>query len=257
VVRGLASGRVHATDAAELRAPPKEADPNPGRATDIFDTSDSHWELARLREDVIAGIDSTGEVTEQALRAAAKLGFSIRTVFRWLALYWEAPQTSSLLPRPLDPPVGSHRLDERVERLITDVIRGTCISRKYELRRKKSYAWSDCAVSQKASKLLHANLFWRGFKVPIPVSQSVLDAKATPRSPRASTLPELNSPVFSAHSLRWMRSTMGHCEYLGAGCCYSTGVRLEPAQRFSIRIGSETRIGMENCSAQPPLSRTG
>ena len=98
MVRDLASGRVHATDAAELRAPPIEADPNPDRATDIFDASDSRWELARLREELIAGIDSTGEVTEQAQRVAANLGVSIRTVFRWLALYREAPQTSSLLP---------------------------------------------------------------------------------------------------------------------------------------------------------------
>jgi len=129
VVRDLASGRVHATDAAELRAPPNEADPNPDRATDIFDASDSRWELARLREEVIAGIDSTGEVTEQAQRVAANLGVSIRTVFRWLALYREAPQTSSLLPRPLGPPAGSHRLDERVEHLITDVIRDVYLTK--------------------------------------------------------------------------------------------------------------------------------
>ncbi len=129
VVRDLANGGVHATNAAELRAPPHEADQTLARTTDLFDATDSQWELARLREEAIAAIDSTGDITEQAQRVAATLGVSLRTVFRWLALYRETPQTSSLLPRPLGPPVGSHRLDERVERLISDVIRDVYLTK--------------------------------------------------------------------------------------------------------------------------------
>jgi hypothetical protein len=54
------------------------------------------------------------DLANQVTRASAGLGVSRRTVFRWLAAYRDAPQTSSLLARPRGTPTGARRIDPRL-----------------------------------------------------------------------------------------------------------------------------------------------
>lgn len=90
--------------------------------TTIDEVTEEHWQIARQREQAIADIDSRQDVTDQVQRTASRLGVSRRTVFRWLTAYRETPQTSTLLPRPVGPRVGSRRLVPELEKLITQAI---------------------------------------------------------------------------------------------------------------------------------------
>lgn len=122
VVRDLANGRVQTTSAADLSAPSRSTNTTAINSAPMLEATDAQWEQARLRENAITSIDCAGDVTSQVARLSEDFGVSRRTVFRWLARYREAPQTSSFLPRPVGPREGSHRLDERIEQLITEVI---------------------------------------------------------------------------------------------------------------------------------------
>ena len=84
IVRDLANGQVHTASAAELSAPPLVVDSSAICLSAIYDVTDLQWERARQREEAIAGIADTSDVAEQVTRAAAKLGVSRRTIFRWL-----------------------------------------------------------------------------------------------------------------------------------------------------------------------------
>jgi hypothetical protein len=74
----------------------------------------------------IAGIDGTQNVSEQVVRVAAQLGVARRTVDRLRAQYLQMPQTSALLSRSRGTPAGAHRIDESLDRLISDVINDVC-----------------------------------------------------------------------------------------------------------------------------------
>lgn len=129
VIRDLANGRLNTMSAVELSAPPALADLTTGALPSILQATDAQWERARRREAAITKIAGTNDVAEQVTRAAAQLGTSRRTIFRWLATYRQAPQTSSLLPRARGTPVGAHRIDERLEQLITEVIQEVYLRR--------------------------------------------------------------------------------------------------------------------------------
>jgi putative transposase len=130
VLRDLANGTLRTTSASELSAPPSSSDPALAYH-DIATATDTQWERARRREAVVASIthSGSGDVGEQITLAAARLGVSRRTLFRWLALYRDAPQTSSLLPHPRGTPAGAHRLDPKVESLIADAIRDVYLTK--------------------------------------------------------------------------------------------------------------------------------
>ena len=128
VVRDLASGALRTTSASELSAPPYPSEPA-GLPHAIAYATDAQWERARRREAVIAGIAHVDDAGDQVALAAARLGVSRRTLFRWLALYRDAPQTSSLLPRPRGTPAGAHRLDPQVETLVGEVIRDVYLTK--------------------------------------------------------------------------------------------------------------------------------
>ena len=123
VVRDLANGGLSTTSASELSAPPSFSDPTAPTLMSIVHATDAQWERARRREAVIAGVANASDLGEQVTRASARLGVSRRTLFRWLASYRDAPQTSSLLPRPRGTPTGARRIDAHLEQLIAEVIR--------------------------------------------------------------------------------------------------------------------------------------
>lgn len=122
MVRDLANGRIHAACAADLSAPPAAVRLKASSESIISAATDSQWALAQRRKEAICGIDEAQNAARQVAQIAADFEVSRRTVFRWLALYRQAPQTSTLLPRARGTPVGAHRIDDRLDKLIAQVI---------------------------------------------------------------------------------------------------------------------------------------
>ena len=129
VVRDLANGGLSTTSAAQLRAPLSLLDPTVMAVQSLVQATDAQWEHARCREVIIANLVNTSDLADQVTRASARIGVSRRTVFRWLAAYRDAPQTSSLLTRPGGTPSGARRIDVRLERLIAEVIRDVYLTK--------------------------------------------------------------------------------------------------------------------------------
>ena len=129
VVRDLANGGLSTTSASELSAPPALLDPTAAPVLSIVQATDAQWERARRREAVIADLVNASDLADQVTRASARLGVSRRTVFRWLAAYRDAPQTSSLLARPRGTPTGARRIDAHLEQLIAEVIRDVYLTK--------------------------------------------------------------------------------------------------------------------------------
>ena len=71
----------------------------------------AQWVLAQRRKEVISEIDEAQNIAWQVAQIALDFGVSRRTVFRWIALYRQTPQTSALLPRArgTPPPAPIHR----------------------------------------------------------------------------------------------------------------------------------------------------
>lgn len=121
-IRDLASGRLGTTSAAELSAAPPLSEPGAHPLSALVSATEQEWECARRREAAIAPIVDTGDVIGQVTEAASRLGVSRRTLFRWLARYRAAPQTSSLLPRARGTPAGAQRIDATLEALVAEAI---------------------------------------------------------------------------------------------------------------------------------------
>jgi hypothetical protein len=116
----LATGRIHAACAADLSAPPAAVRLKASSESIICAATDSQWALAQRRKEAISGIDEAQNAARHVAQIAADFEVSRRTVFRWLALYRQAPQTSTLLPRARGTPVGAHRIDDRLDKLIAE-----------------------------------------------------------------------------------------------------------------------------------------
>lgn len=162
VVRDLANGGLSTTSASELRAMPSLSDVIAPTWTTIAKATDAQWERAHRREAVIAGIVGSTDVADQVTVAANRLGVSRRTVFRWLALYREAPQTSSLLPHPRGTPAGAHRIDQQVEHIIDEVIRDVYLTkvraRKEEVFRQVQLRCAAAGLAVPSRKPILARL---------------------------------------------------------------------------------------------------
>jgi len=128
-VRDLASGRIHAVCAADLSAPPAAVRLKASSEFIICAATDSQWALAQRRKEALCGIDEKQNTARQVAQIAADFEVSRRTVFRWLALYRQAPQTSTLLPRARGTPVGAHRIDDRLDKLIAEVIQAVYLTK--------------------------------------------------------------------------------------------------------------------------------
>jgi len=122
VVCDLATNQDTVTSAAALCAPAADEAAISRKPTTVEEVTEEHWQIARQRERAIADIDPRQDVTDQVQRTATRLGISRRTVFRWLTAYRESPQTSTLLPKPVGPRVGSRRLGPELEKLIIQAI---------------------------------------------------------------------------------------------------------------------------------------
>jgi putative transposase len=162
VVRDLANGVLRTTSASELRAPASLAAPTETTLTSIALATDAQWERARRREAVVAGLTSAPNLGDQVASAAARLGVSRRTVFRWLAAYRASPQTSSLLPRARGTPAGAHRIDEKLEQLIAEVIRDVYLTKvrakKEEVVRRVGFRCSAEGLAPPSRKAILARV---------------------------------------------------------------------------------------------------
>jgi len=129
IVRDLANGTLSATSASELSAPKTELVPPSNTLAAIANSTDAQWEHARRREAALVGLVDSSDLGAQVSTAAARLGVSRRTVFRWLALYRAKPQTSSLLPQARGTPSGARRILNDFEQLIAEVIRDVYLTK--------------------------------------------------------------------------------------------------------------------------------
>ena len=127
--RDLANGSTFNCDPSLLKAAPRARHGQAGAAQRIDVAVDNDRETAHQREAVLRTISEQGNLSRQVADAAANLGVSVRTVFRWLAAYRQLPQTSSLLPNPMGPPKGTKRIDAKVEEVIESVINDVYLSK--------------------------------------------------------------------------------------------------------------------------------
>ena len=128
-VRDLANGSKLNCDPSTLKAAPRVTQRQASAAQRNDLASEKDWEAARLREKALRSISEPGNLSGQVADVASSLGVSARTVFRWLAAYRQLPQTSSLLPIPLGPPIGNRRIDPKVEEVIEAVINDVYLSK--------------------------------------------------------------------------------------------------------------------------------
>lgn len=162
VVRDLASGGLSTISASELCAPPALSDPAVAPVLPLVQATDAQWERARRRESVIAELVNASDLSGQVTRASIGLGVSRRTVFRWLAAYRDAPQTSSLLARPRGTPTGARRIDSRLEQLIAEVVRDIYLTKvrakKEEVVRQVGLRCSSERMAPPSRKAILARL---------------------------------------------------------------------------------------------------
>lgn len=162
VVRDLANGVLRATSASELSAPASLSASTGTTLSSIALATDAQWERARRREAVVAGLTSATNLGDLVAGAAIRLGVSRRTVFRWLAAYRASPQTSSLLPHARGTPVGAHRIDEKLEQLIGEVIRDVYLTkvraRKEEVVRRVGLRCSAEGLTPPSRKAILARV---------------------------------------------------------------------------------------------------
>ena len=150
VVRDLANGTLSTISASELCGPPAPSDPTVAPVLSLMQATDAQWERARRREAVIAELVNASDVSDQVTRASVGLGVSRRTVFRWLAAYRDAPQTSSLLARARGTPTGARRIDADLEQLIAEVIRDVYLTK---VRAKKEEVVRQVGLKCSAERL--------------------------------------------------------------------------------------------------------
>jgi hypothetical protein len=123
-IRDVTSNEVHEVEVASLRALPSLAasDLDPRLATQ-HDIDPALWSIAQSREEIVRDVISGDRTTEAKVHGAAKsLGLSMRSVYRLLARYRAAAQTTSLAPRRRGPHKKRRRLGMIRERLIDEAI---------------------------------------------------------------------------------------------------------------------------------------
>jgi DNA helicase HerA-like ATPase len=85
--------------------------------------SESDWDAARRREEVVRPLVARGSATQSDLEAAAiELGLSRSFLYKLLARYKRRPQTSSFLFAKRGRPEDSRSLDPEREQLIQTAI---------------------------------------------------------------------------------------------------------------------------------------
>ena len=192
----------------------------------MMQATDTQWERARRRETVIAGLANATDLGDQVTRASARLGVSSRTVFRWLAAYRDAPQTSSLLARPRGTPSGARRIDPQLEKLIAEVIRDVYLTKvrakKEEVVRRVGLRCSSERLTPPSRNAILARI--RALDVravakarlqPSEAAALVGPVPGTHRVDNALDVVQIDTrPLTSSSSAHWCRCGLGrpsHC----------------------------------------------
>jgi putative transposase len=123
-IRDATSNEVHEVEVASLRALPSLAASDlDARLATQHDIDPALWSIAQSREEIVRDINSGDRTTEAKVQCAAKtLGLSTRSVYRLLARYRAAAQTTSLAPQRRGPHKKRRRLGMIRERLIDEAI---------------------------------------------------------------------------------------------------------------------------------------
>jgi len=130
-IRDLATGERLNVAIGSLRARPTLSDAELAEREEMLRTTPrSVWEKGAERERALrALLQHEGPLTQRARATAADLKVSERTVFRWLARFLEAEQTTSVVERRRGRKSGIKLLDVQRERLIDTVIADTYLKR--------------------------------------------------------------------------------------------------------------------------------
>ena len=114
-IRDATSNEVHEVEVASLRALPSLAVSDlDARLATQRDIDPALWSIAQSREEIVRDIISNDGPTEAKVHGAAKaLGLSMRSVYRLLARYRAAAQTTSLAPQIRGPHKKRRRLGAR------------------------------------------------------------------------------------------------------------------------------------------------
>ena len=106
---------MHEVEVASLRALPSLAVSDlDARLATQRDIDPALWSIAQSREEIVRDIISNDGPTEAKVHGAAKaLGLSMRSVYRLLARYRAAAQTTSLAPQIRGPHKKRRRLGAR------------------------------------------------------------------------------------------------------------------------------------------------
>lgn len=92
---------------------------------------DEHWDLARLRADVLRKISGRGhDRAMQIAEAADRLQLSSRTIRRLLCRLEADPRTSSLMRKPHPGGAGSSRLHPLTEEIINEALQDSYLKRQ-------------------------------------------------------------------------------------------------------------------------------
>ena len=130
-IRDLATGERLNAAVGALRSRPTLSAADLGRREEMLrTTAQGPWAAGTVRELAIrALLQQDGPLGQRVRVAALELKVSERTVFRWLARFVEAEQTTSIVPHRRGRKPGAKVLDVERERLIDTVIADTYLKR--------------------------------------------------------------------------------------------------------------------------------
>ncbi|HXQ23625.1 MAG TPA: hypothetical protein VN812_18240 [Candidatus Acidoferrales bacterium] len=130
-IRDLATGERVNVAIGTLRSRPTLSRGELGEREEMLRTTPKNvWDAGTERERAIRSmLQQEGPLTHRARATAEELKVSERTVFRWLARFLEAEQTTSLIQRRRGRKPGTKLLDVERERLIDAVITDTYLRR--------------------------------------------------------------------------------------------------------------------------------
>src|ERR1035441_6410933 len=133
---------------------------------------DGLWQRATIRENALTALlEGSGSLAARAKEVATQHKISVRTLYRWLARYRDAAQTSALIAHVRGVRTGARRLDIDRERLVNKII-----EQKYLSRSRPSV--------EEIVRIVHQRCLEGHWK---PVSRNAIRARINQLDPRTRT----------------------------------------------------------------------
>ena len=139
---------------------------------------DGLWQRATIRENALTALlEGSGSLAARAKEVATQHKISVRTLYRWLARYRDAAQTSALIAHVRGVRTGARRLDIDRERLVNKII-----EQKYLSRSRPSV--------EEIVRIVHQRCLEGNWK---PVSRNAIRARINQLDPRTRTRTRLGA----------------------------------------------------------------